>query len=67
MCTAAEAKLLSLSCTDSRGKLLGGKNEHGVSFTDRCKNVQDNGVFLNPRCLSNIHACSEVNPCLQAQ
>lgn len=65
MCEAAEQNLLKLECKDRRGRLLGGPNLHDEPFRQTCKNTQDSAVWLNPRCLSTIKDCKEVDGCLQ--
>lgn len=59
-CGAAETRLLELGCKDSRGRLLGGPNLHGVSWSDVCRDNAKNGVSLQPNCIAKAKSCAEV-------
>lgn len=59
-CGAAEAHLLALKCLDSRGRLLGGPNLHGVKWADICRQDRNNGVDLKPTCIAVKKTCEEV-------
>lgn len=66
-CDAAEAKLLTLQCKDDAGHLLGGKNAVGMTYGDRCRQAEANGVPQAPQCISNVTSCDQVDPCLQSK
>jgi hypothetical protein len=58
LCEAAEVRLLKLKCEE------GQPTKKGTRFKDVCEDVQKNGgVFLNPRCLSNITDCNQIDIC----
>ena len=62
-CHAAEANLLTLGCTDSKGALLGGPTKKGKSYTDFCVESLNNGIDTNPLCCAKAKSCEEVNAC----
>lgn len=67
-CDAAELKLQELQCKDVRGRLIGGPNLSGAPFAETCRtNQQEGGIWMNPKCLSEIKSCKEIDPCLQQQ
>lgn len=56
-CSAAEKHLLAIHCSE------GNPTKKGKSFTDFCKETQQNGIFLNPECLSKITSCDQIDAC----
>jgi hypothetical protein len=64
-CDAAQAKLLTLGCTDSQGRLLGGPNTLGKTYAERCRDAEQTDVPQAPKCISTVTSCDQVNPCLQ--
>lgn len=62
-CGRAEAHLLELGCKDSRGRLLGGPNLHGVGWADICRGNLRNGVSMQPDCIALAKSCAEVMTC----
>lgn len=66
-CDAAQANLLKLQCKDDAGHLLGGPNNSGMSYGDRCRQAESNGVPMAPQCISVATSCAQVDPCLQTQ
>ena len=60
-CPAAEQQLLvSCPAVAQPNKYM---KDHGETFKDFCKRKQEEGIFLNPRCLSIAKDCIEVNAC----
>lgn len=57
-CELAENNLLKLHCPE------GEPTKRGTSFTEVCKQVQNNGVGLNAKCLSTIHSCLDIDKCI---
>jgi len=62
-CEAAEVNLKSLGCIPSDKPYT----KKGLSFTQFCQKKHDDGVFLNPKCLSNevtkVTGCEYVDVC----
>lgn len=56
-CSLAEKHLKQLGCEEAKPL------KDGTTFTQFCEATQGNGVFLNPKCLSQIKSCSEVDSC----
>jgi len=57
MCDAAEAHLIALGCPE------GQPTKRGTRFADICRELSAAGIFPNPRCLSTIKTCVEVDVC----
>lgn len=64
-CDAAQAQLLKLGCIDDAGRQLGGPNSLGVSYGDRCRTAESNGIPMKPQCISTVTSCAGVDQCLQ--
>jgi hypothetical protein len=60
-CQAGQVALLKLGCTDNRGRLIGGPNEHGVPWAQICRENLANGVDMKASCIAASTSCSEVN------
>ena len=59
LCPAADANLQRLACIPvGQPYTLKGK-----SFTEFCQETQNNGVYINPKCLSQITTCSQEDAC----
>lgn len=56
-CQAAEDNLIKLGCQEGR------PTKTGKKFAAFCLETQQNGVFLNPKCLSTIKYCGEIDSC----
>ena len=56
-CDAAEANLIKLGCSEGK------PTKRGTRFAGVCRDLHDNGIFVNPRCLSTISTCSAVDVC----
>lgn len=56
-CDAAEANLVKLGCSEGK------PTKRGKRFGDVCRELHENGIFVNPRCLTSIKQCSEVDVC----
>ncbi|HSN97966.1 MAG TPA: hypothetical protein VLS89_06695 [Candidatus Nanopelagicales bacterium] len=64
-CREAEIRLEALACKDPRGEPMW-VNRRGERFAETCRVTQkEGGVFLNPRCIAQVEACSEVDACAQ--
>lgn len=57
-CYLAEVKLKELHCISD-----GAFTKKGKSFSQVCEETQEAGVFMNPRCLSTITSCDQVDVC----
>jgi hypothetical protein len=62
-CAAGEAKLLALGCKDSRGRLIGGPDLHGVGWAIQCRVDLDAGVDLHAICIAAAPSCTAVMAC----
>lgn len=62
-CQRAQENLLRLGCKDSEGRLLGGPNKAGDTFSAVCQNAVANHVNVNPVCIASVVKCSEVDTC----
>lgn len=60
-CKNAQNNLLKLNCEEGK------PTKKGKTFEQFCLETQENGVFLNPRCLSNITNCSEIDNCTNSK
>ena len=60
-CVLAEKRLLELGCEE------GLPLKDGTGFAKFCEDTQSNGIFLNPKCLSEIKSCEEVNVCTSSK
>jgi len=56
-CLKAQENLQRLHCAE------GEPTKKGKSFEQFCVGTQQNGVFLNPKCLSEITSCGQVDSC----
>ena len=36
---------------------------NGETFKDFCENTQNNGIFIDPECLSKVTSCDQVPIC----
>jgi len=52
-CKDAEIHLTELSCEIAK------PTKKGLSFEEFCKQTQDSGIFINPKCLSSIASCDQ--------
>jgi hypothetical protein len=60
-CIKAEQHLKDLKCISATEPYT----KKGLSFTQFCNEIQKSGVFINPKCLSEIKKCDEQDACLQ--
>lgn len=58
-CGAAEVNLKKLKCIPVDKPYT----KKGKSFTQFCEETQAAGIFLNPKCLSEITACDQMDHC----
>jgi len=56
-CDLAENHLTELNCIEAQ------PTKKGVHFGAFCRELQQNGIFINPKCLAEIKSCSEVDVC----
>ena len=56
-CAAADAHLVSLSCVSNP------YTKRGKTFTQFCQETQAAGIYLNPKCLSTVTSCDQINQC----
>lgn len=56
-CKDAEVHLLELKCA------VGQPTKKGVPFEEFCKQTQNAGIFINPKCLSTVATCEAVDIC----
>lgn len=65
-CIKAEAHLKSINCEEGNDlKTINPKTKQSYTFTEFCEEEQDKGnVFLNPKCLSEILTCQDIDECL---
>ena len=60
-CDLAQTHLLQLKCEE------GNPTKKGKSFSIVCRETQTNGIFINPKCLSQITSCDQVNTCTHSK
>jgi len=53
MCKDAEIHLTELKCEIAK------PTKKGKSFEQFCKETQDAGIFINPKCLTTVNNCEE--------
>jgi hypothetical protein len=59
LCGAAQANLQKLGCISTTDPYT----TKGKSFEEFCRETQNNQIFINPRCLSSVQSCQEMNGC----
>ena len=62
-CVTAQDTLLRLGCKDARGRLIGGPNEHGVSFAAVCTDTFGKGIDVHANCITVARDCAGVSSC----
>ena len=62
-CWTAGQKLLQLGCRDTRGRLLGGPNLSGITWSAVCRQNLANGVDLNAACITAAATCQIAQAC----
>lgn len=69
-CPDAEQHLQSLCSQDSSKNAycceIVKPTSQNKSFTQFCQETQNAGIFLNPACLANVSACSEIDTCTKS-
>lgn len=60
-CDLAQINLLRLRCPE------GNPTKKGKTFSDFCKETQNNGIFLNPKCLATLTDCSQIDSCTNSK
>ena len=58
-CQQAEVHLKELKCISSTQPYT----KKGKSFTQFCQEKQDQGISIEPKCLSNITSCDQMDVC----
>lgn len=56
-CDRAETRLIELNCPESQ------PTKKGIRFGAFCRELQSNGIAINPRCLAEVKSCAEVDVC----
>ncbi len=56
-CDLAENHLTELNCVE------GQPTKKGIHFGAFCRELQANGIYINPRCLAEVKSCAEVDVC----
>lgn len=56
-CDAAEENLNKLGCPEGK------PTKRGTRFGKLCRELHENGIFVNPQCLATIITCSAVDVC----
>ena len=56
-CDLAENHLTELNCVE------GQPTKKGVHFGALCRELQNKGIAINPKCLAEIKSCAEVDVC----
>ena len=62
-CWNAAQKLLELSCKDTRGRLLGGPNMSGLTWSTVCRQDFLNGAKINTTCIIGASSCAAAEAC----
>ena len=62
-CWNAAQKLLALGCKDSRGRVLGGPDLSGLTWSQVCRQDLANGVNLNASCITAAATCATAEAC----
>ena len=67
MCANAEQHLDQLCKADPSGNsyccAVVAPTKKGKTFTQFCQDKQNDGVALNPKCLSEVKTCGEIDSC----
>lgn len=70
MCVTADQHLASLCSADSSKNayccLVDALTKKGKNYTQFCIEKQNEGVFLNPRCISQVTSCDQIDACTQS-
>lgn len=56
-CDLAEKRLQDLQCAE------GNPTKKGERFGDVCRELQSKGIAIDPKCLSEIKTCADVDVC----
>lgn len=71
MCAMAEQNLQKLCDSNSTKNAycckVVKKTKKGKSYTQFCAEKQLEGIFLNPKCLSEIKSCDLIDKCTQSK
>ena len=62
-CEMAEANLKARQCIPTDRPYT----KKGKSFTQFCKDKQEQGIFLNPKCLSQVTKCDQIDVCTNSK
>lgn len=66
-CPEGNAVVMTRSCKDTSSCKVGQSCVAGmceVSCTKFCIDTQDNGVWLNPGCVSSVTSCDQIDACV---
>jgi hypothetical protein len=56
-CNLAEDHLIALHCSE------GNPTTKGKRFGDVCRELQNAGIVVNPKCLATVKSCTEIDVC----
>ena len=67
MCESAQQHLDQMCKADPSGNAyccaVVASTKKGKTFTQFCQDKQNDGVALNPKCLSEVKSCGEIDSC----
>lgn len=67
LCESAEKHLDKMCKSDAQGNsyccAVVAPTKKGKSFTKFCQDKQNEGIALNPKCLSEVKSCGEIDSC----
>jgi hypothetical protein len=67
MCSAAEQHLQQMCNSDQTANAyccaVVAPTKKGKTFTQFCEAKQNEGVFLNPKCVSEVKSCGDIDSC----
>jgi len=70
LCPSAEEHLQNLCKEDPSGNAYCCKivapTKKGKSFTQVCIELQNNGVFFNPKCIASVTSCDQIDQCTRS-
>lgn len=71
MCDTADKHLAQLCLADSEKNkyccMIGSPTKKGKTYTQFCIEKQNQGVWLNPRCVSQITSCEQIDNCTNSK
>lgn len=71
LCGQMCAHLKKLGCEEGEpvynNDLPGPEGKPNQSCADNCKELQDKGFFVNPRCVARVEKCEDIEPARQKE